>query len=166
LAGALLDPHATAGVKLRTLLKAGAFYAAWYPGRWLGWGRWPRYAEFGRLARHVRFAERMSRKLARATFHAMLRFGPKLEKRQSVLFRLVDVGADLFAMAAACSRAVMLRKKGQSEAVELADLFCRYARRRVRATFRSVFDNEDIRTYSVARRVLEGEHAWVERGLV
>ena len=165
LAGALLDPRASAGTKLLTLLKAGAFYAAWYPGRWLGWGRWPRYASFGRLATHVRFTERMSRKLARATFHAMLRFGPRLEKRQAVLFRLVDVGADLFAMAAACSRAEMLRKKGQPEAVELADLFCRYARRRVRSTFRSVFDNEDSRTYSVAGQVLDGRHTWLERGL-
>jgi len=83
-----------------------------------------------------------------------------------VLFRLVDVGADLFAMAAACSRAEMLRKKGQPEAVELADLFCRYARRRVRSTFRSVFDNEDTRTYTVARRVLDGKHAWLEQGMV
>jgi len=164
-AGALLDPRASTGTRLATLLKAGAFYAAWYPGRWLGWGRWPRYAGFGRLATHVRFTERMSRKLARATFHAMARFGPKLEKRQSVLFRLVDVGSELFAMAAACSRAEMLRKKGQPEAVELADLFCRYARRRVRSAFRSVFDNEDTRTYSVARQVLEGRHTWIERGM-
>ena len=164
-AGALLDPHASAATKLRTLLRAGAFYAAWYPGRWLGWGRWPRYAGFGRLATHVRFTERMSRKLARTTFHAMLRFGPKLEKRQSVLFRLVDVGAELFAMAAACSRAEMLRMQGQPEAVELADLFCRYARRRVRSAFRSVFDNEDTRTYSVARQVLDGRHTWIERGM-
>ena len=153
-------------MKLLTLLKAGAFYATWYPSRYFGWGRWPRYAEFGRLARHVRFTERMSRKLARKTFHAMLRFGPRLEKRQSVLFRLVDVGADLFAMAATCSRAEMLRKQGQSEAVELADLFCRHARRRVRAAFRSVFDNEDVRTYAVARQVLEGKHTWMERGMV
>jgi alkylation response protein AidB-like acyl-CoA dehydrogenase len=165
-AGALLDPRTPAGAKLLALLRAAAFYAAWYPSRYFGWGRWPRYAEFGRLAGHVRFAERMSRKLARKTFHAMLRFGPRLEKRQSVLFRLVDVGAELFAMAAACSRAEMLRKKGQREAVELADLFCRYARRRVRATFRTVFDNEDVRTYAIARQVLEGKHQWLEQGLV
>ena len=165
-AGALLDPRSSAGTRLVTLLKAAAFYAGWYPSRYFGWGRWPRYAEFGRLAGHVRFTERMSRKLARKTFHAMLRFGPRLEKRQAVLFRLVDVGADLFAMAAACSRAEMLRKKGQPEAVELADLFCRYARRRVRSAFRTVFDNEDTRTYAVARRVLEGQHTWLERGMV
>ena len=165
-AGPLLDPRTPLGAKLGALVRTAVFYAGWYPSRYFGWGRWPRYAGFGRLARHVRFAERMSRKLARTTFHAMVRFGPRLEKRQAVLFRLVDVGADLFAIAAACSRAEMLRNRGQPEAVELADLFCRYARRRVKAIFRNVFDNEDTRTYALAKAVLEGKHRWVEAGLV
>jgi len=165
-AGPLLDPRTPLGAKLGTLVRTAVFYAGWYPGRYFGWGRWPRYGDFGRLAGHVRFAERMSRKLARTTFHAMVRFGPRLEKRQAVLFRLVDVGADLFAIAAACSRAEMLRNKGQPEAVELADLFCRYARRRVKAIFRNVFDNEDVRTYSLAKSVLDGRHQWLEQGLV
>ena len=165
-AGPLLDPRTPLGARLGALVRTAVFYAGWYPSRYFGWGRWPRYAGFGRLATHVRFAERMSRKLARTTFHAMVRFGPGLEKRQSVLFRLVDVGADLFAIAAVCSRAEMLRRKGQPEAVELADLFCKYARRRVRAIFRTVFDNDDTATYSLARNVLEGKHTWLERGLV
>jgi hypothetical protein len=165
-AGPLLDPRTPLGAKAGALLKTAAFYAAWYPSRYFGWGRWPRYAGFGRLAGHLRFAERMSRKLARAMFHAMVRFGARLEKRQSVLFRLVDIGADLFAVAAACSRAEMLRTKGQPEAVELADLFCRYARRRIRVKFRTVFSNEDVRTYAVAGRVLDGQHTWLEQGMV
>jgi hypothetical protein len=108
----------------------------------------------------------MARRLARTTFHAMLRFGPKLEKRQSVLFRVVDVGAELFAMAVTCARADMLAKQGQPEAIELADLFCRDARRRVRAIFRRVFDNDDVATYAVARDVLAGKHVWMEKGMV
>jgi len=36
----------------------------------------------------------------------------------------------------------------------------------VRSAFRTVFDNEDTRTYAVARRVLEGQHTWLERGTV
>ena len=165
-AGDLIDPRTSMGKKVSALFRAAAFYATWYPSRWLGWGRWPRYGEFGRLAPHVRFIERTSRKLARTTFHAMVRFGPKLEKRQSVLFRLVDVCAELFAMSAACSRAEALRKKGQPEAVELADLFCRYARGRVQDAFRTVFRNDDVRTYGVAQDVLGGRHTWLERGLV
>jgi len=107
----------------------------------------------------------MSRRLARTTFHAMMRFGPKLEQRQMVLFRLVDVGADLFAMAAVCARAEMLRRKGQPEAVQLADLFCVDARRRVFAIFRRVFNNDDVRTYGVAQDVLAGKHLWMEKGM-
>jgi hypothetical protein len=75
----------------------------------------------------------------------------------------VDIGAELFAMAAACARAEMLRKKGQSEAVQLADLFCVDARRRVRAIFRRVFDNDDAKS-AMGRAVLEGTHAWLEQG--
>jgi hypothetical protein len=77
----------------------------------------------------------------------------------------VDIGAELFAMAATCARAEMLRKKGQQEAVELADLFCTDARRRVRFAFRRVFNNDDVQTYGVARDVLAGKHKWLEKGL-
>jgi hypothetical protein len=107
----------------------------------------------------------MSRKLARKTFHAMVRYGPKLEQRQMVLFRIVDIGAELFAMATVCARAEMLRKKGNLEAIELADLFCTDAARRVHATFRQVFDNDDVKTYGVAKDVLSGKHTWMEKGM-
>src|SRR5688572_2725440 len=96
-AGALASPDATLGRKAAAVVKAGLFYGAWYPARWLGWGRWPRYHEFGPLARHVRYLDRTARRLSRTLFHAMVRFGPRLEKRQAVLFRLVDIGAELFA---------------------------------------------------------------------
>jgi alkylation response protein AidB-like acyl-CoA dehydrogenase len=165
-AGDLIDPRTSLGQKAGALFRAAAFYATWYPSRYFGWSGWPRYGEFGTLAPHLRFVERTSRRLARATFHAMVRFGPQLEKRQSVLFRLVDVGAELFAMSAACARAEALRKNGRPEAVELADLFCRYARGRVKDAFRTVFTNDDVRTYRVAQDVLAGKHEWLEAGLV
>ena len=81
---------------------------------------------------------------------------------KKVLFRLVDVGAELFAMAAACARAEMLRRQGQPGAVEVADIFCRYARGRVNHAFSRVFRNNDVRTYRLAQHVLEGRHAWLE----
>jgi hypothetical protein len=167
-AGDLVSPDAPLGRKAAAALRAALFYATWYPARWLGWGHWPRYRRFGRLAPHLRYVDRTSRRLARSLFHAMVRFGPKLEKRQAVLFRLVNVGGELFAMAAACARAEMLRSPGQEAtgAMEMADLFCRQARRRIEESFRSLFRNDDVHTYRVAQQVLSGEHRWLEDGLV
>jgi alkylation response protein AidB-like acyl-CoA dehydrogenase len=168
-AGAMIDPDKPMSAKLAALPKMGAFYAAWYPTRWLGWGRWPRYSDFGRLATHLRFVERSARKLARASFHGMLRYQARLQNKQAFLFRLVDVANELFAMAAAISRARALADQGRPEAAEagrLADLFCRIARRRVRRLFGELWDNDDVLRYRAGVDVLEGRHAWLERGII
>jgi len=168
-AGELIDPKTPPARRIRALLRSGAYYAYWYPKLYLGWGRVPRYSEFGPLATHVRFVDRSSRRLARTLFHCMVRFGPGLEKRQAVLGRLVEIGAELLAITAACSRAQAMADRGGGAAgqegggaVELADLFSRHARRRVEDRFAAVFDNDDVETYRVAQEVLRGEHAWME----
>src|SRR5882672_11483183 len=168
-AGDVVLPGKTARERLAGLVRSAGVYGGWYPSRWLGWSLWPRYAEFGRLAKHVRFVERSCRRLARSVFHAMIRFGPKLELRQSVLFRLVDVAGELFAMAATCSRAQRLYEQDRAagaRAVKLADLFCRQARRRVRSKFNGLRRNEDVPTYKLAQEILAGEHRWLERDIV
>ena len=98
----------------------------------------------------------------------MARHGPKLEKRQALLFRAVDIGADLFAMSAAVSRANGMRKAKSAEAksaVELADVFCRMTRRRIESAFDAIRSNDDVQKYKTARRFLDGEHKWLERGM-
>ena len=172
-AGAIADRKATTGQKLAALVKAAFFYAAWYPARWVGWGHWPRYGEFGKLARHFRYIDRTARRLSRALFHSIVRFGPGLEKRQAVLARLVEIGAELFAMSAACSRAHKLmtsrsaeeRAQGSS-AIHLADIFCRLARRRIGDRFRSLLRNNDVAVYKTAQRVMHDELVWLEEGLI
>jgi alkylation response protein AidB-like acyl-CoA dehydrogenase len=164
-AGAMVDPKAATGAKLKGLAGLSAHMAGWLPGLLVGKGRVPgAYGEFGELARHLRFVERAARKLARTLFLAMARFGPKLEKRQSVLFRLVDVGAELFAMSCACVYAHQLMQQDPSNRgpARMADLFCRQARRRVKQSFRTVFDNDDGVTYRVAQEVLQGRHSWMD----
>lgn len=167
-AGGLIDPKLSKKDKLSAFPEIARYYASWYPRQWAGW-KTPRYdEEFGELARHVRFVERSSRKLARATFHAMVRYGGKLEKKQAVLFRLVDIGAELFAMSAVCARARwLLQQNPEAKApVRMADLFCRHARRRVDALFGALFHNDDAYAYEVSREVLAGDHGWLEEGII
>ena len=165
-AGAMVDPKAAAGDKMRGMLGLTAHLAGWVPGLLVGKGRVPgAYGEFGPLARQLRFVERAARKLGRTLFMAMARFGPKLEKRQAVLFRLVDVGAELFAMSAVCvhAHALVQENPGERGPLRLADLYCRHARAKIRRLFREVFDNDDVVTYKVAQEVLQGRHAWLEQ---
>jgi alkylation response protein AidB-like acyl-CoA dehydrogenase len=164
----ILLPETPTGEKLAAAAKAGAFYAAWYPARYLGWSRKPSYSQFGKLAKHMAFIERNSRHLSRSIFHAMMRFQAKLERKQMVLFRIVDIGTDLFAMAASISYATMLAKKGGEEknAVDLADLFCREARMRIETNFRYLFTDHDDVAYKVVLKVLKGEYEWFEGDLV
>ena len=113
----------------------------------------------------MRYAERNTRHLGRSIFHAMVRYGPKLERKQAVLFRAVDIGAELFAMSSACSRAMMLSKRGQKEAIALADTFCREAQLRIDELFRNFYGPNDDNMYKLALSVLKGEHEWLEQGI-
>jgi alkylation response protein AidB-like acyl-CoA dehydrogenase len=168
-AGPLANPKATLAQKVPALIKALLYYAAWYPARWLGWGWWPRYAQFGKLSGHMRWVNRRSRKLARMLFYAMMRYGAKLERRQAVLARLVDIGAELFAMVAACAKAQSLRTSSNAEergqaasAIHMAEGFCRMSRRMIDADFRGVFHNDDQPIYELAQRVMGDEVKWME----
>jgi hypothetical protein len=165
-AGRFIDVDAPIAERARDVVGLGVHMTTWFGGNVAGWGRWPRYGDFGPLAGHIRFAERRARKLARSLAFAMGRFGPKLEKKQSVLFRMVDIGAELFAMAAACSYARKLEKEGDKGAIELAHVFCLGAQRRVDQLFDRVFDNDDTPTYRTAQRVLEGKFTWLEGDIV
>ena len=166
-AGKLIDPRSSVGEKLGSLVKAGLFYAWWYPKQYLGWSLWPRYSEFGSLAKHLRFVNRSSRRLARSLFHAMLRFGPRLEKKQAVLFRMVEIGAELFAMSATVARAQMMVTKDPANRapIELAELFCRQTSWRVLVKFEEIFGNEDDRAYQLAQDVIARKHVWLEEGI-
>jgi alkylation response protein AidB-like acyl-CoA dehydrogenase len=165
-AGDLVDPRAPASRRAAAALRALLHYAWWYPSRWVGAFR--SHSGFGPLARHVRYVDRTSRRLARALFHAMVRHGARLEKRQAVLGRMVDIGAEAFMMTAACVRARKLvgENPGDRSPEELADIFCRHARRRIDALFRSVFDNDDVVTYRAARHAMDGRFEWLEEGIV
>jgi len=161
-------PGVPLGKRMAGLVRAGLFYAWWYPSRWLGWGRWPRFSEFGPLARHLRWVDRTSRRLARQQFHLMMRWGPALEKKQAQLFRCVDIGAELFAMAAVCARAQRDAKRAGADrnALDLAGVFCNMSRAKVEALFEDIRKNADTEVYAAARGVLDGRYSWLEQGII
>jgi len=165
-AGDIIDPDAGLGRKARAGAKAGAFYARWLPTLAVGKGQAPAgYGEFGPLAGHLRYVERASRKVARSTFYAMSRWQGKLERKQGFLGRIVDIGAELFAMSAVCVRA-RAERQTHPEGMELADAFCRQARLRAEALFHALWDNTDALDVRVAKRVLDGRYLSLEEGIV
>ncbi|GHE63788.1 acyl-CoA dehydrogenase family protein [Streptomyces thermocarboxydus] len=171
-AGDLIDPDKTLGDKARAGASAGAFYARWLPKLVAGPGQLPgTYGEFKHgidLSPHLRYVERTSRKLARSTFYAMSRWQGRMETKQGFLGRIVDIGAELFAMSAACVRAELLRGRGDHglEAYQLADAFCRQARLRVEELFGRLWSNTDDLDRKVVKNVLGGSYTWLEEGVI
>ena len=164
-AGDIIDPEADPRSKARAAAKAGKFYARWLPTLVTGKGQLPTsFTEFGPLAEHLRYVERAGRRLARSTFYAMSRWQGKLEHKQRFLGRIVDIGAELFAMTAACVRAQ--RDRADATAVELADAFCRQARVRSEQLFDQLWHNCDDSDQTLARGVLEGRYTWLEEGIL
>src|SRR3954451_5040617 len=168
-AGEILEGDGDLKEKAKVGVQAARFYAKWLPQLAVGEGHKPgSFDEFGALAGHLRFAERASRRLARSTFYAMTRWQAKLEQRQAFLGRIVDIGAELFAISAAVVYADTIAaeqaERGDS-ARELADLFCRQARRRADALFHDLWANDDDEGYKTAMAVLDGRHTWIEEGV-
>ena len=165
-AGDIIDPEADFGRKAKAGLRAGGFYARWLPTLAVGGGQVPGgYTAYGPLAKHVRFVERAARKLARSTFYGMSRWQGKLEYRQGFLSRIVDIGAELFAMSASCVRA-KAERGSYPEGVELADLFCRQARVRVEDLFDGLWRNTDAVDAAAAKKVLAGSYTQLEQGVL
>ncbi|GAA0326019.1 acyl-CoA dehydrogenase family protein [Micropruina glycogenica] len=164
-AGDIIDPDASRDDKLKAVAKAGAFYAGWLPTLVAGKGQVPNaYADFGPLAHQLRYVERTTRKLARSIFYGMGRWQGAMERKQAFLGRVVDIGAELFAMTAACGRA-KAERQSRPGGVQLADLFCDQARVRIGALFTALWSNTDDADDAAAKDVLAGQYAFVESGI-
>ena len=121
------------------------------------------------MASDLRYVERASRKLARSTLYGMARWQAKLESKQTFLGRIVDIGAELFAISATVVYADTVGREQperKEEAIELAQLFCSMARRRADALFGELWANDDDSRYSAAQKVLEGRYKWLEEGIL
>ncbi|RKS05810.1 hypothetical protein DFP74_1422 [Nocardiopsis sp. Huas11] len=169
-AGDLIDPEADRSAKARAVAKASGFYASWLPGLVVGQGQVPSaFAEFGPIAGHLRYVERTARKLARSTFYGMSRWQGRMETKQGFLARIVDIGAELFAMSAVIVRArhdVDTHPERGNTPFELADVFCRQSRLRIDALFTGLWANTDDIDGKVSRRLMDDSYTWLEEGVV
>ncbi|MCH2162397.1 MAG: acyl-CoA dehydrogenase family protein [Phycisphaerales bacterium] len=167
-AGSVMNPKLPMGKRIAAAFKALGFYGFWYPKQW-----WPFAFGVGSgmdstLARHVKYARKASRRLARRLFHSMVRFGPALEREQILLGDCVDIGTEIFAISAACSRAQAMIKSGteRKKVVPLVDFFCREAKSRIEESLRHARKNNNSKGYKVARSILDGDYGWLEDGIV
>jgi hypothetical protein len=154
-AGALFG-RGSLGSKLALVLtKIAPFYAAWYPKLWIG-GLFKSWRGFDpRLKKHLKFAERNTRKMARTLFHQMALRGPKLEMRQNILARIVDLGAELTVMTLVASRAQTELNRGDSANLDRALYWLSEGRLRVGRLFAELRDNQDLASTALANKLME-----------
>lgn len=165
-----LDPHLRRGAaaldtrkpmaeRLKAALRAGIHYAVWYPRRWLPLNRGIPSSLDPELTSALAHAAALSRKLARTIFHSMAKHGPKLDRQQLLLGRLVDVGAELLVMSTAAARAHAL---GDEHSLQLARYICRRGRHRCEALFAANHGAPDAAGYKLARAMLDGRSPGTE----
>src|SRR5947209_16195134 len=162
-----LDPHLKVGgaifnttlpksERAKAVFMSGKFYAGWYPKQWFSSGAGKIDNLHGDLQRHVDYAARASKKLARTLFHAMARFGPKLDREQLLLSRFVGIATELFAISATCFYAQYKMDQGESaeEILSVANYFCNSARMRIDNHFAGTKRNVDKRGYQLTQELL------------
>src|SRR6184192_1745790 len=166
--GAIFNTQLPMSERLKAVFSSGKFYAGWYPRQWLPNGANKIDNLHQDLQKYVNYAASTSKKLARSLFHAMARFGPKLDRQQLLLSRFVGIATELFAISATCSYAQWLLGQGRpgDEILALADYFCRSARLRIDTHFAGTQRNVDKRGYQLTQELLAGKYESLRKGIV
>jgi alkylation response protein AidB-like acyl-CoA dehydrogenase len=170
-AGTVLDSRQPMGTRLAAALKAGGFYALWYPRLYLPAAGVP--SDLTPACKPaLAYVSRTSHRLARTLFHAMAKNGPKLERQQLLLGRVVDIGTELFAITATALYADAVIKQGdpaqtREDLQALVKTFTAQARGRIAAAFAGLAHNHDRADYAFAQTLLdEKRHAGLRSGIV
>jgi hypothetical protein len=166
--GAIFNTQLPMSQRLKAVFTSGKFYAGWYPKQWLPANAGDLDKLHTVLRPHVRYAARTSRKLARGLFHAMARFGPKLDREQLLLSRFVGIATELFAISATCSFAQYKIDSGEpaDEVLSVASYFCRSAKMRIDHHFAGTSRNADRAGYNLTQELLAGKHDDFRKGIV
>ncbi|HNY85019.1 MAG TPA: acyl-CoA dehydrogenase, partial [Candidatus Hydrogenedentes bacterium] len=146
------------------IMKAAKFYVKWYPSTWMPPSRSLACKNLNGVNRsHLSYAAKTAKRLARNLFHTMAKFGPKMEYEQIILGNFVDIGTDLFVMGASLAYAEHLLGLNPSDQTpqDLADLFCKEARKRIEANFKAVKCNHNRMYKKVGAELMDGKLNWM-----
>src|SRR5216110_3972062 len=166
--GAIFNTQLPMSQRLKAVFTSGKFYAGWYPKQWLPANAGDLDKLHADLRPHLRYAARTSKKLARRLFHAMARFGPKLDREQLLLSRFVGIATELFAISATCSFAQYKIDSDEpaDEVLSVASYFCRSAKMRIDHHFAGTLCNADRAGYDLTQELLAGKHEGFRKGIV
>lgn len=140
--------------KLKVVGKCALIYPAWYLKTWVG-GVFRTFSDFEYdLQDHLSWIDSQTRRLARTLFHQMILKGPKLEMRQGILGRLVDIGAELAVMALVASRHQRERDCGERGNKEVVEYFLTQRRIVVNFLFDAVSNNADKEAVAAANALM------------
>src|SRR5438874_7126612 len=166
--GAIFNTQLPMSERVKAVFTSGKFYAGWYPRQWFSSGAGKVDNLHRHLQKHVDYSARTSKKLARGLFHAMARFGPKLDREQLLLSRFVGISTELFAISANCSFAQYKIDHGEPahEILSVANYFCRSAKMRIDHHFAGTSRNVDRAGFDLTQELLAGKHADLGEGIV
>ncbi len=171
LAGEVLNPKASLSKRASTAVRAGAFYAIWVPRLAFTYG----VARLGSLVsggmkKSDLWATAQAAKLALTLFSLMLLYGPKLEKRQMQLMRIVGIASEIFAVLVSNAYARLLEGKSfakdgvfarsadrpevEFSAKEAALTYAEIAKARVRGYYSEIRKNPDQAQTRLTRGIL------------
>ena len=167
--GDLLNPKVSVGKKLVALVKAGAFYAPWYVSRYVPSVPSESFTnEPKELHQYYKYVGKMSKKLARTIFHKMNKYVAALEFKQRILGRLVDIGTDLFSIAASAAYAGYLMKQNPNDKsiVRVMESYFTFAKQRIDQNFDELAKNYDSEQRKLGLDVIEDSVTWIEDGCI
>ncbi len=117
-----------------------------------------------RLRRVAATYERHTVELSKSSDQLLRRYGKQAANQQHAQKRLADIAIDLFIGLCVLSRAHSLAQQSHtaaSEAISIAEIFTRQARRRVACNVRSLERSEDVAIEQLAGAVLaHGGYMW------
>lgn len=168
---ALLSSKYSILKKIKAAFSAGLYYSFWYPRLWLpSFNLKDTQGLPAQLKVHIKFAQAASKRLAREIFLNMLIYQQRLEAKQNILARFVDIGVDLFVISSVCSYAASLAKQkgtpSSASPIELAELFCLQAKTRIARNFQDVRHNDDKMISAIAKKFLSGSYEWLENEII